>query len=110
MANKENVNLNLFGKSFSYKLEFVKSLKGFFNEHNIAEKEKISNGSLKVLFTQVINNSVGATYLIYNANKKTFEEKQMHKHKANEIALQNSIYSHISKHTTVFNNDADKDT
>ena len=110
LANKENVNLNLFGKSFSYKLEFVKSLKGFFNEHNIAEKEKTSDGSLKVLFTQVINNSVGATYLIYNANKKTFEEKQMHKHKANEIALQNSIYSHISKHITVFDNNTDKDT
>lgn len=106
--NNLQTKLKIFSRPFENKLSFVKSLKQFFIDKNIDEKEKNSEGGVKVLLTQIINNTLGATYYTYNVTKRKFEVKEMHKHNANTIAMQNNLYSHILNNSEIFNNNQDK--
>ena len=78
---------------FKYKLDIIQSLKKFIEP--LTEKEKNSKISIVGMLTQVLTNSYGANYAIYNAVTGTMTLKEMHSHNALAIDTQNSIYSHL---------------
>ena len=80
---------------FSSKMELVYSLDSFIKDNNILVKEKNSkNFSVLATLGQVINNTYGASYLIYDTEGK-YTVQEMHKHNASVIATQNGIYRAI---------------
>ena len=81
---------------FSTKMELIYSLQAFIDNNNILEKEENSeNFSVLAILGQVINNTYGASYQIYNTSGK-YEIQEMYKHNASTIATQNGIYANIS--------------
>jgi len=77
-------------------MELIYSLQSFIENNNIIEKEKNSeNFSVLAILGQVVNNTFGASYQIYNTNGK-YEIQEMHKHNASTIATQNGIYANLS--------------
>lgn len=82
---------------FKYKIDIIKSLNLF--KERLKEKEKNSNNSIISLLRQVLNNSYGAVYSVYNVNTGKYESIEMFSHNSNRIALQNTIYSHFDRNS-----------
>lgn len=81
---------------FKYKVDIARSLKNFIE--TIAVKEENSSKSIVNVLSQVLNNSNGAIYSIYNANTKRYQTVEMFSHNSNRVAYQNTIYAHLSLH------------
>lgn len=75
ISNEKIEDRSKFEKLLEIK-ELLLSLRNYFIEHNINEKEKNSPLSLKSIITQVINNTRGVAYSIYNS-KGVLELKEM---------------------------------
>ena len=79
--------------SFKHRVDIIQSIKKFIEP--LEEKEKNSKFSLINVITQMLTNSYGANYMIFNAITGELDLKEMHSHNALRVDIQNSIYSHL---------------
>lgn len=79
--------------SFKHRVDIIQSIKKFIEP--LEEKEKNSKFSLVNVITQMLTNSYGANYMIFNAKTGELDLKEMHSHNALRVDIQNSIYSHL---------------
>ena len=101
-------SLKIFKNYFDNSLEFVNSIKSFFEQNNLKIKEANNQGSVKSILNQVINNCTGSTYLTYNASSGEFEVTDLYKQNANETSIQNSIYNKLAISTSIFSKEKDE--
>ena len=76
--------------------EILYSLRNFFRDNNIEEKEKNSAISLKSIITQVINNNKGGIYSYYNANG-ILEIKEMTNFDFQVTAFNSWVFNKVSE-------------
>lgn len=79
--------------SFKHRVDIIQSIKKFIEP--LEQKEKNSKFSLVNVITQMLTNSYGANYMIFNAITGELDLKEMHSHNALRVDIQNSIYSHL---------------
>lgn len=84
-------------KEFKNKVDIVRSIDNFVK--SIALKEENSPQSIVHLLTQVLTNTYGANYTIYNIGKHFLESKEMHSHDALRVDVQNSVYAHLLQYS-----------
>lgn len=84
---------------FRYKVDIAKSLYNFLN--SIEEKEKSATSfSMSRIITQVLVNSIGATYSTDYGKRHLRTYKEMHTHNSERVQLQEGFYSHLKKSIT----------
>ena len=88
------------GKAFRYNYEFALSMKKYLDskELNILEKEKNSDASILDIFSHIVNNNFGASYVVYNSTGK-YEIKQMYQQNFNNIYVNTALFSHMMRNS-----------
>ncbi len=100
-VSEDSLYNNRNAVTFNNKIGVLRSLDSFLTKN--ATKEKNSKRSILNIVSQVVNNSYGANYTVYNQNTGKLELQEMHSHNATRVDLQNSIYSYLSQRTTLPN-------
>lgn len=84
---------------FRYKVDIAKSLFNFLE--SIKEKENsATNFSITRLLTQVLVNSIGATYSTDFGKRHMRTYKEMHTHNSERVQLQEGFYTHLKNNIT----------
>jgi len=83
---------------FQHNYEIANSLKRFLEspDTNILQKEANSDTSLLSIYSQIINNNFGASYLTYDANGK-YTIREMYKQNFNNTQVQDVVFKHIAR-------------
>jgi len=79
---------------FKSSINKIKSISEFLEEIKVKEANSNVQPIISV-FTQVLNNSFGANYLVNNSNTQETEIKEMHSHNANRVKLFNDLYAFL---------------
>jgi hypothetical protein len=84
---------------FRYKVDIAKSLFNFLE--SIKEKEQgATSFSMSRIITQILVNSIGATYSTDYGKRHLRTYKEMHTHNSERVQLQEGFYSHLKKSIT----------